>query len=157
MSIQSKEIQPADRDLRGIHVWLILVKAFHAIAACNVKSLEGTGLGESDFRVLEVLLHKGALPVNTIGPKVFLTTGSISTAVERLHSKGLVTRSPGEKDRRVHIVDLTPSGRALIKRVFAANAKMLEEIAEVLSPAERVHLIDTLKKLGKNAGERLLT
>jgi len=30
------------------------------------------GLGDSDFRVLEVLLHKGTLPVNTIGPKVWL-------------------------------------------------------------------------------------
>lgn len=36
---------------------------------------------ESDFRVLEVLLHKGVLPVNTIGPIVNLTCGSISVAV----------------------------------------------------------------------------
>ena len=31
-------------------------------------NLGRTGLGDSDFRVLEVLLHKGPLPVNTIGP-----------------------------------------------------------------------------------------
>jgi hypothetical protein len=40
-----------------------------------------TELGDSDFRVLEALLHKGPLPVNTLGPKVWLTPGSISVAV----------------------------------------------------------------------------
>jgi hypothetical protein len=37
------------------------------------RSFQGSGLGDSDFRVLEALLHKGPLPVDTIGPKVFLT------------------------------------------------------------------------------------
>jgi hypothetical protein len=39
------------------------------------------GLGESDFRVLEVLLHKGPMPVNAIGPKVYLNPGSVSVGV----------------------------------------------------------------------------
>jgi hypothetical protein len=41
-------------------------------------------LGDSDFRVLEVLLHKGPLPVNTIGPIVDLTPGSISSGIPAL-------------------------------------------------------------------------
>jgi sigma54-dependent transcription regulator len=38
--------------------------------------LSRAGLGDWDFRVLEVLLHKGPLPVTTIGSKVWLTPGS---------------------------------------------------------------------------------
>ena len=38
----------------------------------------------SDFAVLEALLHKGAQPVNVIGKRVFLTSGSITTAIDRL-------------------------------------------------------------------------
>jgi MarR family transcriptional regulator, 2-MHQ and catechol-resistance regulon repressor len=34
-----------------------------------------SGLGDSEFRILEALLHKGPLPVNTLGPKVNLTEG----------------------------------------------------------------------------------
>lgn len=34
--------------------------------------------------VLEALLHKGPLPVNALGEKVLLTSGSITTAVDRL-------------------------------------------------------------------------
>ena len=68
------------------HVWLVMMKAMRALTRYAAAGIEETGLGLSDFGVLEVLLHKGPLPVNTIGPKVDLTPGSISTAVDRLTS-----------------------------------------------------------------------
>jgi MarR family transcriptional regulator, 2-MHQ and catechol-resistance regulon repressor len=141
------------QSVSGVHLWLILLKAFHSIAALNAKSLEATGLGESDFRVLEVLLHKGPMPVNAIGPKVFLTPGSISTAVERLHRKGLVTRSGCDQDRRIRTVALTTKGRHLIRRIFDAHAEEMEQLASVLTPGERAQLAESLKKLGKRAAK----
>jgi MarR family transcriptional regulator, 2-MHQ and catechol-resistance regulon repressor len=135
----------------GVHLWLILMKAFHSIMAATANDFSASGLGDSDFRVLEVLLHKGPLPVNAIGPKVFLTPGSISTAVDRLHRKGLVSRTGSLTDRRVHVVDLTKSGRTLITKVFNAHAAHLERLASVLSPRERVQLTNALKKLGIHA------
>ena len=67
-----------------IHSWLVLMKAFQAAAKYLYAGLEETGTDDTDFRILEVLLNRGPLPVNTIGPKVNLTPGSISTAVDRL-------------------------------------------------------------------------
>ena len=98
--------------------------------------------------MLEVLLHKGPLPVNTIGPKVWLTPGSISIAVDRLEKKALVKREFTD-DRRVRLVELTPKGRALITRIFQEHAEAMEEAATVLSIDERVMLLRLLKKLGK--------
>ena len=135
----------------GVRLWLILMKAFHAIADAAAPDFTVGGLGGSDFRVLEALLHKGALPVNTLGPKVFLTPGSISTAVDRLHRKGLVSRKGSPQDRRIHLVDLTAKGRKLIQAVFTSHAAHLEELASVLSPRERAQLCGALKKLGKHA------
>ena len=83
-------------------------------------NLEETGLGLSDFAVLEALLYKGPLPVNVIGPKVNLTPGSISVAVDRLVSKGLVRRAECSQDRRVRIVTLTPRGKSVITPIFRA-------------------------------------
>src|SRR5205814_10384063 len=99
-------------------------------------SIERTELGDSDFRVLEVLLHKGPLPVNTIGPKVWLTPGSISVAVDRLVQKGLVSRKDHPDDRRVRQVELTPKGRALISRAFGEHASAMETAVGVLSKNE---------------------
>src|ERR1700737_1499428 len=78
------------QDSSGVHLWLVFMKAFQALFPHAAGSVKRTKLGDSDFRVLEVLLHKGPLPVNTIGPKVWLTPGSISVAVDRLVKKGLV-------------------------------------------------------------------
>src|SRR6202521_5768200 len=143
------------QDTSGVHVWLVLAKAFRALMARSVESLElsRAGLGDSDFRVLEVLLHKGPLPVNTIGPKVWLTPGSISVAVDRLVKKGLVSRKDHPDDRRVRQVELTPKGRALISRGFGEHAAAMEDVANVLSKNERLTLLRLLKKLGKHAAE----
>jgi MarR family 2-MHQ and catechol resistance regulon transcriptional repressor len=135
----------------GIHIWLVLLKAYHSLSAYSSRDWRENGLGDSEFRVLEVLLHKGPLPVNVIGPKVYLTPGSISLAVDRLHAKGLVSRIESETDRRVRVIDLTAKGRALIRRVFDTHARTMEELAQVLSDAERVQLVEALKKLGKHA------
>ena len=94
-------------------------------------------MGDSDFRVLEVLLPKGPLPVNTIGSKARLTPGSISVAVDRLVKKGLVSRKDHPDDRRVRQVELTPKGRALISRGFGEHAAAMEDVANVLSEGSK--------------------
>ncbi|MBE7211655.1 MAG: winged helix-turn-helix transcriptional regulator [Gluconacetobacter diazotrophicus] len=135
----------------GVHVWLVLLKAHQAIGRVAEKIFRHSCLGESEFRVLEVLLHKGPLPVNVIGPKVFLTPGSISVAVDRLHGRGLVTRAEDPDDRRVRVVDLTAEGRCLITRVFRQHAADMEEVVRVLTPEERDQLVALLKKVGRHA------
>jgi len=141
------------QDSTGVHVWLVFMKAFQALLPHAAQSIEQTELGDSDFRVLEVLLHKGPLPVNTIGPKVWLTPGSISVAVDRLVKKGLVSRKDHPDDRRVRRVELTPKGRALITRGFGEHAVAMESVAAILSKNERLTLLRLLKKLGKHAAE----
>jgi MarR family 2-MHQ and catechol resistance regulon transcriptional repressor len=137
-------------DTSGVHVWLVLMKAFQALMPHAAESIERTELGDSDFRVLEALLHKGPLPVNTLGPKVWLTPGSISVAVDRLVKKGFVLRKDHPRDRRVRQVELTAKGRALITRGFREHAAAMEKVVGVLSKNERLTLLRLLKKLGKH-------
>jgi len=139
------------QDSTGVHVWLVFMKAFQALLPHAARSIKRTKLGDSDFRVLEALLHKGPLRVNTIGPKVWLTPGSISVAVDRLVKKGLVSRKDHPDDRRVRQVELTAKGRALIARGFQEHSAAMETSVRVLSKNERLTLLRLLKKLGKHA------
>src|SRR5437773_4813065 len=149
-----KRKRPAKKqDSAGVHLWLVLMKAFQALLPHAAGSIKRTELGDSDFRVLEVLLHKGPLPVNTIGPKVWLTPGSISVAVDRLVRKGLVSRKDHPDDRRVRRVALTPTARALITRGSGEHAAAMEDVANGLSKNERLSTVRLLKKLGKHAAE----
>jgi len=133
------------------HVWLVMMKAMRALTRYAAAGIEDTGLGDSDFRVLEVLLHKGPLPVNTIGPIVDLTPGSISIAVDRLVAKGLVSRVESAEDRRVRIVALTPRGKELIASAFRKHSGQMKRVFSELSPEELRGLEVALKKIGKRA------
>jgi len=133
------------------HVWLVMLKAMRALTRYAAAGIEGNGLGDSDFRVLEALLHKGPLPVNTIGPIVDLTPGSISIAVDRLVAKGLVSRVESTEDRRVRIVTLTSRGRDLIVAAFRKHAGQMKGVFSELSPDELRGFEVALKKVGKRA------
>src|SRR5229473_259679 len=133
------------------HVWLVMLKAMRALTRYAAAGIEETGLGLSDFGVLEVLLHEGPLPVNTIGPVVNLTAGSISIAVDRLVEKGLVSRVESAEDRRVRIVALTPRGKDLIVTAFRKHAGQMKRVFSELSSEELRALEVALKKVGKRA------
>jgi MarR family 2-MHQ and catechol resistance regulon transcriptional repressor len=128
-----------------------MMKAMRALTRYAAAGIEETGLGLSDFGVLEVLLHKGPLPVNTIGPIVDLTPGSISIAVDRLFAKGLVSRvrerrRPARSDRC-----LTPRGKDLIASAFRKHSGQMRRVFAELSPEELRGLETAPKKVGKRA------
>jgi MarR family transcriptional regulator, 2-MHQ and catechol-resistance regulon repressor len=148
MDIEARK--PAKSD--GTHVFLVVWKAYRALLADAEASINRINLCDSDFRVLEALLHKGPLPVNIIGQIVDLTTGSITTAIDRLESKWLVIRKHHSTDRRIRIVELTPKGRQLIEKGFAQHRIDMEKAVSNLSRAERGMLVDLLKRLGDRDG-----
>src|SRR5437867_10587807 len=113
----------------GAHVFLVLWKAARALHAYAEKSVSRLEMCGSDFAVLEALLHKGPLPVNEIGKKVLLTSGSITVAVDRLETKGLVERRAHVTDRRARTGHVTKEGRKLITRAYADHAADLERLA----------------------------
>ena len=133
------------------HVWLVMMKAMRALTRFAAAGIEETGLNLSDFGVLEVLLHKGPLPVNAIGPIVDLTPGSISIAVDRLFEKGLVSRVESAEDRRIRIVALTPRGKDLIVPAFRKHSGQMRRVFSELSAEELQGLEAALKKAGKRA------
>lgn len=135
----------------GAHIRLILGKASKAIENIDLKSIAETGLNLSDFMIMETLLHKRPLPVNTIGKRVLLTSGSMTAAVKRLAEKGLVKRIQDTSDGRYFYLHLTKPGHSLIQQAYDKHARNLERIAGVLSPKERSELVRLLKKIGHHA------
>ncbi len=132
-------------------MWLVVLKAHRALQKVAIQSIESLGVGLSDFGVMELLLHKGPQPVNEIGRRIELTSGAITTAVDRLESRGLVARGAHPTDRRARIVRLTPEGQEQAAKLFGGHKGAMDLVANRLSKAERVELIELLKKLGASA------
>jgi len=139
------------RPPEALHTWLIMLKAWQSITHYLLPTMMDEGLGESDFRVLEVLLHKGPMPVNAIGPKVYLNPGSVSVAVDRLYKKGFVSRVECSEDRRVRTVSLTEKGRQTFVPLFRRHTAFIKRAFQDVSPEELQQLEGVLKKIGKRA------
>ncbi len=145
----------AQENTTGVHVWLIMMKAYQVMQKHAEKSIQSTGLCYSDFTALEVLFHKGPLPIHAIGEKILLTSGSLTAAVDRLEKRGFVERRAESGDRRVRIIHLTPSGKKFIETIFNQHAIDMEMATTSLTKTERSTLMKLLKKLGKDAAQKL--
>ena len=86
------------------HIRLVFGKANKAIEAVDRNSISHTGLNVTDFMILEALLHKGPLPINGIGKKILLASGSMTTVVVRLSIRGLIDRVQDPLDRAAFIL-----------------------------------------------------
>jgi MarR family 2-MHQ and catechol resistance regulon transcriptional repressor len=127
---------------------IVLARCWRAVGLVAEESVREAGMCLTDFVALEALLHKGPLMITEIQNKVGLASGSMTAAVDRLEEKGFIRRKPSSSDRRAKLLELTPKGRATVKRVFEHHAAMLESAMKVLSNAEKSQLHALLKKLG---------
>jgi MarR family 2-MHQ and catechol resistance regulon transcriptional repressor len=148
--MKSEKINQAPHD-SGVHLWLVLRKANHAIGTIAAEQIQSMEMCYSDFAILEVLLHKGTLPVQEIGKKVLLTSGSITTAVQRLVKRGYVKVIVDNDDARIKRVTLSPSGNVVIQRCFRDHQQKMELASSHLNEREQKQLIKLLKKYGKGA------
>ena len=87
--------------------------------------------------------------------KVLLASGSMTAAVDRLESMGLVVRKTTAKDRRARLLELTAAGRRLIQKAFAEHARHLEKAMSILTEAEKQSLYAGLRKVGLSVAAAL--
>lgn len=136
----------------GAHLFLLLWRAAHQVMCYEKSSISRAGFKSlSDFAVLEILLHKGPMSVSAIGDRVMLTSGSITTAVQRLEKRGFIDRSRNQLDARMVLVELTSTGRALIEESFAKHSSELDYLFEVFDEAERANFANLISKLSDYA------
>jgi MarR family 2-MHQ and catechol resistance regulon transcriptional repressor len=139
--------------VEATRLWIVLSRCYRSVSLIAEGSIAKTGLCLTDFAALEALLHKGPMTITEIQAKVQLATGSMTAAVDRLESKGLVVRKNTPNDRRAKILELTPEGRRLAETTFQSHAAELEATMAVLNQKEKRQLHDLLKKLGLFAAE----
>jgi MarR family 2-MHQ and catechol resistance regulon transcriptional repressor len=142
-----------ESDTSGIHLWLVLWKAFRSVESHAHRHIAGLDMCLSDFAVLEVLLHKGPVNVQELGAKVMLTSGSMTAALDRLERRGLIERKEDSKDRRARLVRLTKTGLTLIREAFEDHKQAMERAVAGVEAKDREVLIALLRQLGRSAAE----
>jgi MarR family 2-MHQ and catechol resistance regulon transcriptional repressor len=122
----------------GPHLFLVFWRASHAVLGMEERRVGGEGFRSlSDFAILELLLHCGALSIRAIGDKVLLTSGSITTAVQRLEARALIRRTRSKGDGRVILIDLTEKGRGVIETASRDHGATVDALFAEFSREER--------------------
>lgn len=139
---------------QSLKLFIVLSRAYRAVNDQVNKSIQSFGVNPTEFAVLELLYHKGDQPLQQIGEKILLASGSITYVVDKLEQKGLIVRKACEKDRRVTYASITEKGKAFIEEVFPQHAQTIHETVSGLTAEEKDKAIDLLKKLGYGAKQK---
>ncbi|MDW0115911.1 MarR family transcriptional regulator [Sporosarcina thermotolerans] len=132
----------------ALKLFIVLSRASKVVSEEANKIIESYELNPTEFAVLELLHHKGRQPIQKIGQKILLRSGSMTYVVDKLEKKGLLERVFCQEDKRVTYMSITPAGKELIERIFPSHEEKIQDLMSVLSKEEQETAIELLKKLG---------
>ena len=139
----------------SLKLFIVLSRAHRAFNDVVNKHISTFKLNPTEFAVLELLYHKGDQPLQQIGGKILLASGSITYVVDKLEQKGLLARRACPKDRRVTHAQITDKGKQLIEEIFPPHEERINEIVSVLTDEEKSLVTELLKKVGYHAHDLL--
>lgn len=73
---------------QSLKLFIVLSRAYKAINEITNDFCQKSGLNQTEFAVLELLYHKGRQPLQHIGNKILLASGSITYVVDKLEKEG---------------------------------------------------------------------
>ncbi|MEK4761748.1 MarR family transcriptional regulator [Viridibacillus sp. FSL E2-0187] len=133
---------------QSLKLFIVLSRANKAINECTNQFFQDNGLNPTEFAVLELLFHKGRQPLQKIGNKILLASGSITYVIDKLEKRGFLNRISCPSDRRITYAEITPEGEAFMEELFPRHEEQLYELTNALSPEEKDQAIALLKKMG---------
>lgn len=133
---------------QSLKLYIVLSRANKAINEVTNQFFQQNGVNPTEFAVLELLYHKGRQPLQKIGSKILLASGSITYVVDKLEERGYLKRAFCPSDRRVTYAEITDEGKEFMDKIFPEHEQQLHELVSVLSSEEKDTLIELLKKLG---------
>lgn len=144
-----KDTLQTRRQTTSEQVWVALARCYRSMSSLIEKSFVDEGLNLTDFMLLEALLHKGPMTITKIQAAALLATGSMTAAVDRLESKGLIVRTLSDQDRRARVLKLTQEGTTAIEAAYERHSAQLTHWMDALSAEERATTFACLRKLEK--------
>lgn len=115
----------------------------------TVNYLSKHNLTFNQFKVLEVLYHRGDLNIGSITKLTMGTPGNTTVVVKNLIRDEWITSIKDPNDNRASILSITKKGIEIIEQVFPNHSKNLTDALEILSDEELNTLYDLLNKVYK--------
>lgn len=139
------------KELAILNSYIKLVRAFESISSRLYMKLEGEGLTESQFYMLDALYHLGPMNQKELGKKIFRSEGNITMIVNNLEKRKLIKKKQSGEDKRVYIIKLKNEGRELYEKVFPKFLKTIMNEFEGIKEKEHKEFQKICKRIGIKA------
>jgi len=133
----------------SMNTWMQLNRVVNKYINNEVLYFSEHDLTFNQFKVLEVLYHRGNLNIGSITKLTMSTPGNITVVVKNLKRDGWITSICDPQDKRASILSITQKGSDKMSEVFPQHAKNLKNTMDVLSDEELSTLRQLLKKVYK--------
>ena len=124
--------------LRGDNVLLQMFRTGQGVRDLMLRAVGGTGVSPDEYAVLSVIAVLRAVSPTELATRLRIPPTSISRYIARLVDAGLAVRAPNPSDSRSYLLELTPEGRAIVRRV----APRIRRIVQVLRAYEDIDDIE---------------
>lgn len=129
--------------IRAIRDYQIAVEKFDDVVC------RALGLNRTDGRCFDVVDHQGPISAGDLARAVGLTSGAVTSVIDRLEAKGYVRRASDPGDRRRVLVEVTAEGRSAARIHYTP---LVERSAEILDGLGR-HEIELLTRFHRQGAE----
>jgi len=144
-------MQITEEQSLSLKLFVVLSKAYREILESTSTEMKNRDLSGTEFAVLELLYHKGKVPLQQIGSKILISSANITYNVDKLAKKGYLKRELSTEDRRVIYAVITEAGTEVMDDVFPKHAQAMYDATKGLSAEEKGVTIELVKKLGISA------
>lgn len=140
----------AKTDRQALRLYIVLTRTYKTLLDKDQRNIRSYGFNASEFGVLELLYNKGSHPIQQIGDKILITSGTMTYVIDKLERKGLLVRRPCDKDRRIVYAELTEAGRERMSEILPDHYNAIGESLRGLTHVEKELTIALLKKISFN-------
>lgn len=120
----------------AMKTWVQIVKTHNRFSNKELKYFSEHNLTFNQFKVLEVLYHRGDLNIGSITKLTLSTPGNITVVIKNLKRDGWITSIASPEDKRANILSITQKGKDKINSMFPKHAQNIYDYMSVLDDKE---------------------
>ncbi|MCP4361029.1 MAG: MarR family transcriptional regulator [Chloroflexi bacterium] len=144
----STHFEGTAEEIRVLDTYTKLLRATNSVTARIHYHHTVGDLSDTQFGILDMLLHLGPLCQKDISDKLLLSKSNIVAMIDKLEQRGLVKRERSQEDRRYIFIHLTVEGENLVQTLFPGHVAAIVEEMSCLAADEQKELGRLCRKLG---------
>jgi DNA-binding MarR family transcriptional regulator len=133
-----------------------LHRATHRVGLYLARS-QAAALSQGEAHILALLAHAKPLTVGSLHDGLAHKRSTLTSILDRLEARALITRAVGQSDRRTFVVTLTARGRRIANQVFDQIVTLERAVARQVSEGDLAGFANVLSAIETEAHARAAT